>query len=200
MTREKPTMPELARDEQQNSRARASAHAAEATDGKPRLRWSSHTTFLLASIGSAIGFGNVWRFPMMAYSYGGGAFMLPYLIALFFAAIPMVVLEFALGQRLQRGHVALVAHIAPRWEGLGWATVVGTFLSAQYYQVSLKCPCSPDPDCWGPTTLAPTPAPDAARLLPRLLGERVSRPAAVGGRGGGAFSLRVELQPGRSGG
>ncbi|EOD06229.1 hypothetical protein EMIHUDRAFT_259028, partial [Emiliania huxleyi CCMP1516] len=127
-------MPELARDEQQNSAARASAHAAEATDGKPRSRWSSHTTFLLASIGSAIGFGNVWRFPMMAYSYGGGAFMLPYLIALFFAAIPMVVLEFALGQRLQRGHVALVAHIAPRWEGLGWATVVGTFLSAQYYQ------------------------------------------------------------------
>lgn len=193
-------MPELARDEQQNSApARASAHAAEATDGKPRSRWSSHTTFLLASIGSAIGFGNVWRFPMMAYSYGGGAFMLPYLIALFFAAIPMVVLEFALGQRLQRGHVALVAHIAPRWEGLGWATVVGTFLSAQYYQVSLECPCSPDPECWGPI-LAPTPAPDAARLLPRLLGERVSRPAAVGGRGGGAFSLRVELQPGRSGG
>jgi len=131
-------MPELARDEQQNSAAaRASAHAAEATDGKPRSRWSSHTTFLLASIGSAIGFGNVWRFPMMAYSYGGGAFMLPYLIALFFAAIPMVVLEFALGQRLQRGHVALVAHIAPRWEGLGWATVVGTFLSAQYYQTLL---------------------------------------------------------------
>lgn len=102
-----------------------------------RSQWPSTGTFILASVGSAIGFGNIWRFPMMLYTRGGGAFMLPYLIALFLAAIPMVVLEFALGQRLQRGHVAMIAHIAPRWVGIGWASVIGTFLLAQFYSVLL---------------------------------------------------------------
>jgi len=102
-----------------------------------RSRWPSQGTFILASVGSAIGFGNIWRFPMMCYEFGGGAFMLPYLVALFVAAIPMVVLEFMLGQRLQRGHVAMIKHIAPRWVGLGWASVFGTFLLAQFYSVLL---------------------------------------------------------------
>ena len=70
-----------------------------------REQWGSQSAFILSSIGSAIGFGNIWRFPMLTYEYGGGAFLVPYLLALFFTAIPMVVLEFGLGQFLQRGHV-----------------------------------------------------------------------------------------------
>jgi hypothetical protein len=114
------------------------AAAAPSPPQHQRSQWPSSGTFILASVGSAIGFGNIWRFPMMLYTLGGGAFMLPYLIALFLAAIPMVVLEFALGQRLQRGHVAMIAHIAPRWVGVGWASVLGTFLLAQFYSVLLS--------------------------------------------------------------
>ena len=62
-----------------------------------RARWTSQRTFIFAAIGSAIGFGNIWRFPMMAYTHGGGAFLLPYCLALVVAALPIVVLEFALG-------------------------------------------------------------------------------------------------------
>ena len=99
----------------------------------PRERWSGQFTFILASIGSAIGFGNVWRFPMLAYTHGGGAFLVPYFFALFFATIPVVTLEFALGQRLQKGHVALLRALSPRAVGLGWASVIGTFTIATFY-------------------------------------------------------------------
>lgn len=102
-----------------------------------RERWSSEGAFLLASIGSAIGFGNIWRFPMLAFEYGGGAFLVPYLLSLFIVAIPMVVLEFGLGQLCQRGHVRLVRRLEPRAEGFGWAPAVGSFLITQYYNALL---------------------------------------------------------------
>ena len=60
---------------------------------KERERWSSRPAFILAAIGAAIGFGNVWRFPALAFQYGGGAFFIPYLMALFFIGIPLLVLE-----------------------------------------------------------------------------------------------------------
>lgn len=52
------------------------------------MHWSSQRLFILAAIGSAIGFGNIWRFPYVAYDNGGGAFLIPYFIALFVAGIP----------------------------------------------------------------------------------------------------------------
>ncbi|MCD4666431.1 hypothetical protein K8R47_01325 [archaeon] len=71
----------------------------------PRARWSSRTIFLFAAVGSAVGLGNIWRFPYLAYEYGGGAFLIPYFIALIVVGIPMLMLEFALGQKLQKGAV-----------------------------------------------------------------------------------------------
>ncbi|TET70163.1 MAG: sodium-dependent transporter, partial [Candidatus Zixiibacteriota bacterium] len=65
-----------------------------------RDRWDSRTAFVLASIGSAIGLGNVWRFPYVCYANGGGAFLLAYLVALFIAGIPLLILEFGLGQKM----------------------------------------------------------------------------------------------------
>ncbi|WP_324195827.1 hypothetical protein [Nocardia cyriacigeorgica] len=53
-----------------------------------REQWGSRAGFLLAAIGSAVGLGNIWRFPYVAYDNGGGAFLLPYLIALLTAGIP----------------------------------------------------------------------------------------------------------------
>ena len=63
-----------------------------------RERWSSRLAFYFAAIGSAVGFGNVWRFPSLVYEYGGAAFLLPYLLALFLVGLPILVLEISLGQ------------------------------------------------------------------------------------------------------
>ena len=73
------------------------------TPGQPetRDRWDSRTAFIMAAIGSAVGLGNVWRFPYMVYQNGGGAFFIPYLIALVTAGIPLMILEYGVGQMMQ---------------------------------------------------------------------------------------------------
>ena len=65
-----------------------------------RVHWDSRTAFVLAAIGSAIGLGNIWRFPYICYKYGGGAFLIPYFVALLTAGIPLMILEFAIGHRM----------------------------------------------------------------------------------------------------
>jgi len=64
-----------------------------------RQRWAGQSTFVLAAIGSAIGLGNFWRFPYLCYKWGGATFFIPYLGCLFFIGIPMLMLEFTLGQK-----------------------------------------------------------------------------------------------------
>ena len=64
-----------------------------------RQRWMSGWTFVIAAIGSAIGLGNFWRFPYLCYKHGGGLFFVPYLTCLFFLGLPMLMLEFSLGQK-----------------------------------------------------------------------------------------------------
>ena len=66
-------------------------------------RWSSRCAFYFAAIGSAVGFGNVWRFPSLVYEYGGGAFFIPYVLALVLIGMPLLVLEISLGQYYQTG-------------------------------------------------------------------------------------------------
>jgi len=85
-----------------------------------RDRWDSRTSFIMAAVGSAVGLGNVWRFPYVAYQSGGGAFLIPYFIALFTAGIPMLILEMGLGQRLQRAAPGAFGSIKPKFEWFGW--------------------------------------------------------------------------------
>ena len=59
-----------------------------------RSSWKSNIGFLLAAIGSAIGLGNVWRFSYMAHEHGGGAFLVPYLVALVVAGVPIMIIEY----------------------------------------------------------------------------------------------------------
>jgi SNF family Na+-dependent transporter len=56
-------------------------------------------TFILAAVGAAVGLGNFWRFPKQAYKNGGAVFFIPYLLALFFFGLPLLVLELSLGQK-----------------------------------------------------------------------------------------------------
>jgi len=95
--------------------------------------FNSRNYFILAAIGSAVGLGNIWRFPYVAYSNGGGAFILPYLIALLSAGIPLLFFDYAIGHRY-RGSAPLVLRRLGKWtETLGWWQVMVCFVIALYY-------------------------------------------------------------------
>ena len=85
-----------------------------------RDRWHSRTSFIMAAVGSAVGLGNVWRFPYVAYSSGGGAFLIPYFVALFTAGIPMLILEMGIGQRMQKGAPLAFGAIRKPLQWFGW--------------------------------------------------------------------------------
>lgn len=89
--------------------------------------------FLMAAIGSAVGLGNIWRFPYVAYDNGGGAFLIPYLVALLSAGIPLLWFDLAIGHRF-RGSTPLTFRRMARWaEPIGWFKVGVNFFIAIYY-------------------------------------------------------------------
>jgi NSS family neurotransmitter:Na+ symporter len=100
-----------------------------------RGAFSGRRVFILAAIGSAVGLGNIWRFPYVAYDNGGGAFILPYLVALVTAGIPFLFLEYALGHRYRGSAPLSFARLSRRTEGLGWWQVGVCFMIAVYYAV-----------------------------------------------------------------
>lgn len=98
-----------------------------------RERWDSRPAFILAAIGSAIGLGNVWRFPYIAYENGGGAFLIPYFIALLTAGIPILILEMAIGQRFQAGAATAMRRAKPWFQFVGWWAVLIASVITCYY-------------------------------------------------------------------
>jgi NSS family neurotransmitter:Na+ symporter len=100
-----------------------------------RDRWPSRLGFLFASLGSAAGLGNIWRFPYLTYKFGGGAFLLPYLVILFALGIPLLLLEFSLGQRMQRGAIGAFEGIDRRLGGIGLVAILVAFVITGYYSV-----------------------------------------------------------------
>lgn len=102
---------------------------------KERERWTSNVAFYFAAIGAAVGFGNVWRFPALAADYGGGAFFIPYLMALFLIGIPLLILEISLGQYYQTGDVGVFGSFHRRWRGVGVASVACAYMVVTYYSV-----------------------------------------------------------------
>lgn len=102
-----------------------------------REQWGSRAGFILAAVGSAIGLGNIWRFPYVAWDNGGGAFFVPYLFALLTAGIPLLVLEYALGHRFRGSAPLTFRRLHRRTEWVGWWQVAICFLIASYYAVVL---------------------------------------------------------------
>ncbi|HLR93817.1 MAG TPA: sodium-dependent transporter [Jiangellaceae bacterium] len=107
------------------------------TNGEQREVWTSKWAFILAAIGSAVGLGNIWRYPAQVYENGGGAFLLPYFIALATAGIPILILEYSLGHRSGRGAPFALRSLSRRWEWLGWWQAGVAFVISTYYVIIL---------------------------------------------------------------
>jgi len=72
---------------------------------KPEESWATRLGFIFAIIGAMVGSGNIWRFPRMMAMYGGGAFLIPYTIALFTVAIPLLIAEGIIGRETGKGTI-----------------------------------------------------------------------------------------------
>lgn len=100
-----------------------------------REQWNNRLVFVLAAVGSAAGLGNIWRFPYQVASNGGGAFLIPYFIALVTVGIPMLCLEFYMGHRFRSGAPTAWGKICKKGESLGWFSIFVAFMVAAYYSV-----------------------------------------------------------------
>lgn len=98
-----------------------------------RDQWNNKLGFLLAAIGSAVGLGNLWRFPYVAATNGGGAFLLPYLFAIITAGIPILILEYTMGKTYRGGAPVTWARINQKWEWVGWVQAMVAFVIGIYY-------------------------------------------------------------------
>jgi NSS family neurotransmitter:Na+ symporter len=89
----------------------------------------------MAAVGSAVGLGNVWRFPYVCYENGGGAFLIPFFVAIFTAGIPLLILEFSVGHWARGTPPVGFKKVSKKWEWAGWITVLMPFVVATYYVV-----------------------------------------------------------------
>uniref|UniRef100_H2YE59 Transporter n=1 Tax=Ciona savignyi TaxID=51511 RepID=H2YE59_CIOSA len=93
-----------------------------------RPAWDNQVQFLLACIAYAVGLGNIWRFPYLAQTYGGGAFLIPYILMLVFEGVPLFLLELAVGQRLRQGSIGAWTKFHPYLGGIGIGSMVVSFM------------------------------------------------------------------------
>ncbi|WP_078429974.1 sodium-dependent transporter [Alkalihalobacterium alkalinitrilicum] len=100
-----------------------------------REQWGTRAGFILAAVGSAVGLGNIWRFPYVAYENGGGAFFFPYLFALLTAGIPLLIMEFTMGHKYRGSAPLSYARLNKKTEWIGWWQVGISFVIATYYAV-----------------------------------------------------------------
>ncbi len=98
-----------------------------------RDQWNNKLGFLLAAIGSAVGLGNLWRFPYVAATNGGGAFLVPYFFAIITAGIPILILEYTMGKTYRGGAPVTWARINRKFEWLGWFQAIVAFVIGTYY-------------------------------------------------------------------
>ena len=104
-------------------------------------QWSSRWAFILAATGSAVGLGNIWRFPYLAGENGGGAFVLVYLFFVLIVGIPIMMAEVLVGRRGRQSPINTMRTLAeeeglsPYWSLLGWMGVLAGFIILSYYSV-----------------------------------------------------------------
>jgi neurotransmitter:Na+ symporter, NSS family len=119
-----------------------SAAPAPAGDpGPPAEAWAGRTGFILATVGSAVGIGSIWKFPYEVGANGGGAFVLVYALGLVLVVVPLLFAEFAVGHRGRGDAATSMARFAaaeghsPRWRAVGVLGAVSAFLILSFYSV-----------------------------------------------------------------
>ncbi|QIM62242.1 transporter [Pasteurellaceae bacterium Orientalotternb1] len=108
-----------------------------ASNATNRETFSGRGVFILAAIGSAVGLGNIWRFPYVTYDNGGGAFIIPYLVALLTAGIPLLFLDYALGHKYRASAPLAFRRFSKNFETFGWWQVLINVIIGIYYAVIL---------------------------------------------------------------
>ncbi|MDO9540324.1 MAG: sodium-dependent transporter [Methanocalculus sp.] len=97
--------------------------------------WSSGIGFILASIGAAVGLGNIWRFSTVVGQNGGGAYLIPFLLAVLFIALPLMILEIKAGRALAADVVTAFETVHRYFSKVGWLLVAVGFVVLSYYLV-----------------------------------------------------------------
>ncbi|XP_077263039.1 sodium- and chloride-dependent glycine transporter 1 [Temnothorax americanus] len=100
-----------------------------------RGNWTGRYDFLLSLLGYSVGLGNVWRFPYLCYSNGGGAFLIPFTVMLIIAGLPLMFMELSLGQYASLGPVAAYEQFCPPLCGLGYGMVLVSSVVMLYYNL-----------------------------------------------------------------
>ena len=102
-----------------------------------REQWGSKLGFILAASGSAVGLGNIWKYPHMAGENGGGAFTIVYLICILVVGLPIVIAEFVIGRKTQLSPVGAFETVAPKsnWKWVGMLGVASAFVILSFYGV-----------------------------------------------------------------
>jgi len=100
-----------------------------------RAGWGNQLEFFFSCVGYAVGLGNIWRFPYLCFQYGGGAFLIPYVIMLVLCGLPLFFLELAFGQFASLGPITIWKTVCPLFSGLGIAMVLISGMVSLYYQV-----------------------------------------------------------------
>lgn len=104
-------------------------------------RWSSRWTFILATTGAAVGLGNIWRFPYMAGTHGGSAFLMVYLACIVLFGLPILAAEIIIGRHARNNPVdalkaiAIENKVSKKWQALGWWGITGLVLILSFYSV-----------------------------------------------------------------
>lgn len=104
----------------------------------PRQMWASRLGFILAAAGSAVGLGNIWKFPYITGNNGGGAFVLVYLLCIALVGLPIMMAELMIGRHTRRDAVGAFIHLEGRrsfWMSAGWVSVIAAFIILSYYSV-----------------------------------------------------------------
>ena len=104
---------------------------------KNREHWGSRLGFILAASGSAVGLGNIWKYPHMAGENGGAAFTVIYLICILLVGLPIVIAEFVIGRKTQLSPVGAFKTLAPNtnWKYVGVLGVCSAFVILSFYGV-----------------------------------------------------------------
>ncbi|XP_054769988.2 sodium- and chloride-dependent neutral and basic amino acid transporter B(0+)-like [Lytechinus pictus] len=106
----------------------------EGDENPERGNWGNKLDFILSCVGYAVGLGNVWRFPYLAYENGGGAFLIPYIVMLVFAGLPLFFMEVSFGQYCSQGPITCWRAI-PMFRGVGYGMVIASAYVGIYYNV-----------------------------------------------------------------